>query len=150
MHKTWPACTKLGQLDKRDHVAINFTLALIVATCTHAQNLARLASKIMSPTIFAHVRAAYPGMPVSENNCHPFASGRYLWMHSESLMETGCCCIMLWMSNCSVSKCTCMIDTQCNILWLCYSGDRSSPCTPPSFPAQNSAISPQTLDRCGN
>ena len=30
------------------------------------ENLARLAAKIVSPVIFAHVRAAYPGMPVSE------------------------------------------------------------------------------------
>ena len=36
----------------------------------------------MSPVIFAHVRAAYPGMPVSEQNCHPFQFGRYLWMHN--------------------------------------------------------------------
>ncbi|KAL6762357.1 nucleophile aminohydrolase, partial [Haematococcus lacustris] len=46
------------------------------------ENLARLSCKIMSPLIFAHVRAAYPGMPVSEQNCHPFAWGRYLWMHN--------------------------------------------------------------------
>lgn len=31
-------------------------------------NLARLAAKICSPLMFAHVRAAYPGMPVSEQN----------------------------------------------------------------------------------
>ena len=23
-----------------------------------------------------------PGMPVSEQNCHPFQSGRYMWMHN--------------------------------------------------------------------
>ena len=31
-------------------------------------NLVRLATKIYSPLVFAHVRAAYPGMPVSEHN----------------------------------------------------------------------------------
>jgi hypothetical protein len=31
-------------------------------------NLMRLATKIFSPLVFAHVRAAYPGMPVSEQN----------------------------------------------------------------------------------
>ena len=36
------------------------------------ENLGRLSCKIMSPLVFAHVRAAYPGMPVSEQNCHPF------------------------------------------------------------------------------
>jgi hypothetical protein len=46
------------------------------------ENLARLSRKIISPVIFAHVRAAYPGMPVSEQNCHPFQWGRYLWMHN--------------------------------------------------------------------
>ncbi|KIY95625.1 hypothetical protein MNEG_12338 [Monoraphidium neglectum] len=46
------------------------------------ENLARLSTKIVSPVIFAHVRAAYPGMPVSEQNCHPFQFGRYLWMHN--------------------------------------------------------------------
>lgn len=34
-------------------------------------NLSRLASKIYSPLVFAHVRAAYPGMPVSEQNVRP-------------------------------------------------------------------------------
>jgi hypothetical protein len=28
------------------------------------------------------VRAAMPGMPVSEQNCHPFQFGRYMWMHN--------------------------------------------------------------------
>ncbi|KAF8073182.1 Cndp1 [Scenedesmus sp. PABB004] len=46
------------------------------------ENLARLSCKIISPLVFAHVRAAYPGMPVSEQNCHPFQWGRYIWMHN--------------------------------------------------------------------
>lgn len=45
-------------------------------------NLKRLSTKIRSPLIFAHVRAAYPGMHVSEANCHPFQIGRFLWMHN--------------------------------------------------------------------
>lgn len=45
-------------------------------------NLNRLATKLESGLIFAHVRAAYPGMPVSEQNCHPFAHGNYLFMHN--------------------------------------------------------------------
>ncbi|KAJ1628031.1 nucleophile aminohydrolase, partial [Pavlovales sp. CCMP2436] len=48
-------------------------------------NLGRLARKVRSPLIFAHVRAAYPGMPVSEVNCHPFVYGRYMWMHNGSI-----------------------------------------------------------------
>lgn len=46
------------------------------------QNLHRLAEHIKSPCVFAHVRAASPGMRVAEQNCHPFQYGRYLWMHN--------------------------------------------------------------------
>ena len=46
------------------------------------QNLRRLAEHVKSPCFFAHVRAASPGMQVSEQNCHPFQYGRYLWMHN--------------------------------------------------------------------
>lgn len=46
------------------------------------ENLNRLATKIESRLVFAHVRAAYPGMPVSEQNCHPFQWGRYMFMHN--------------------------------------------------------------------
>ena len=50
--------------------------------CRNNENLGRLSCKIVSPLVFAHVRAAYPGMPVSEQNCHPFQWGRYMWMHN--------------------------------------------------------------------
>ena len=49
------------------------------------RNLRRLAEHVRSPLFFAHVRAASPGMMVSEANCHPFAAGRYLWMHNGSV-----------------------------------------------------------------
>lgn len=45
-------------------------------------NVAQLARKIASPLIFAHVRAAYPGMPVSQQNAHPFLYGNYLWVRT--------------------------------------------------------------------
>lgn len=48
----------------------------------HNRNLQRLASKIHSPLIFAHVRAASPGSPVVETNCHPFQFGRFMFMHN--------------------------------------------------------------------
>lgn len=47
------------------------------------ENLGRLARKIASPLVFAHVRAAMPGMAVNEQNCHPFAHGRYLWVRRD-------------------------------------------------------------------
>ena len=48
-------------------------------------NLSRLAEKVESPLVFAHVRAAYPGMPVSEQNCHPFVCGKYMFMHNGNI-----------------------------------------------------------------
>ncbi|ORX39847.1 putative cytoplasm protein [Kockovaella imperatae] len=45
-------------------------------------NLERLAEKIRSPLIFAHVRAStMPGAP-SEDNCHPWLFGKLMWMHN--------------------------------------------------------------------
>lgn len=52
-----------------------------------SRNLHRLAEKIVTPRLFAHVRAASPGMLVSEPNCHPFQHGRYLWMHNGTMAE---------------------------------------------------------------
>lgn len=46
------------------------------------RNLRRLADKIRSKCVLAHVRAASPGTPVSELNCHPFQYDRFLWMHN--------------------------------------------------------------------
>jgi len=46
------------------------------------QNLKRLTEHVKSPCFFAHIRAASPGMRVTEENCHPFQHGRYLWMHN--------------------------------------------------------------------
>lgn len=51
------------------------------------RNLYRLATKMKSGLFFAHVRAASPGMSVSELNCHPFQHDRYLWMHNGSIAE---------------------------------------------------------------
>ncbi|WP_299391061.1 class II glutamine amidotransferase [Pelagibius sp.] len=45
------------------------------------QNLASLAHQIRSGLFFAHVRAS-TGTSSSRPNCHPFASGRWLFMHN--------------------------------------------------------------------
>lgn len=50
-------------------------------------NLYRLSSKIRSPLIFCHVRAASPGSIISEANCHPFACGKYMFMHNGGLTQ---------------------------------------------------------------
>jgi ergothioneine biosynthesis protein EgtC len=45
-------------------------------------NLASLSRVTVSECILAHVRAASPGLPVTETNCHPFSHGRYAFMHN--------------------------------------------------------------------
>lgn len=45
------------------------------------RNLRSIARKIVSPCIFAHVRAASMG-DVSESNCHPFHFKQYMFMHN--------------------------------------------------------------------
>ncbi|WVN85295.1 uncharacterized protein L203_100440 [Cryptococcus depauperatus CBS 7841] len=50
-------------------------------------NLIRLAEKIRSSLIFAHVRAVTsPGAP-SEANCHPWMFGKLMWMHNGEINE---------------------------------------------------------------
>jgi len=46
------------------------------------QNLRNLARKVHSPCVFAHVRAASPGITVEEVNSHPFACGELMFMHN--------------------------------------------------------------------
>jgi predicted glutamine amidotransferase len=46
------------------------------------RNLRRLATHVRSRKFFAHVRAATADLGVSEENCHPFRYGRFLWMHN--------------------------------------------------------------------
>jgi len=46
------------------------------------QNLRALAPAMRSECILAHVRAASPGLPVIETNCHPFQHGRYAFCHN--------------------------------------------------------------------
>ncbi|PVV05346.1 hypothetical protein BB560_000127 [Smittium megazygosporum] len=46
------------------------------------QNLHRLAEKVKSKLIFAHVRATTGGTSTSESNCHPWKFGNLMWMHN--------------------------------------------------------------------
>lgn len=46
------------------------------------RNLLEIARVVRSPCVLAHVRAATPGSPVAETNCHPFVAGRYAFMHN--------------------------------------------------------------------
>jgi len=57
----------------------------LIRTATPAwasHNLASLALAISSSRVFAHVRAASPGLAVQETNSHPFQHGRFLFMHN--------------------------------------------------------------------
>jgi predicted glutamine amidotransferase len=45
------------------------------------RNLRELAGHVVSPVVFAHIRAA-TATPVQLTNCHPFRHGRWLWMHN--------------------------------------------------------------------
>ena len=53
-----------------------------VSPAWNNQNLANLAKVVRSPCIVAHIRAATPGLPVSELNCHPFSWGRFTFAHN--------------------------------------------------------------------
>lgn len=49
------------------------------------RNLHSLAPKVFTECLFAHVRAASPGMAVTELNTHPFCFGSLMWMHNGSV-----------------------------------------------------------------
>lgn len=69
---TWHAlATKSGK-----HVCCPSNLLLLLQGC-------RLHTCLNSSSlIFAHVRAASVGSMVMEPNCHPFAYGKYMFMHN--------------------------------------------------------------------
>jgi glutamine amidotransferase len=58
-----------------------FTSTLPAWNCV---NLERLAPKICSRLIFAHVRATTEGS-LAENNCHPFQHNTLMWMHNGNI-----------------------------------------------------------------
>ncbi|KAI8990510.1 N-terminal nucleophile aminohydrolase [Trametes punicea] len=49
-------------------------------------NLVRLAEKIKSPLVFAHVRATTAGT-LSLDNCHPWSYGKLMFMHNGGIAE---------------------------------------------------------------
>ena len=50
------------------------------------RNLRELSGHIVSPLVFAHIRAS-SGSAIQQTNCHPFRYGRWLWMHNGVLRE---------------------------------------------------------------
>lgn len=50
------------------------------------RNLRDLARHIVSPLVFAHIRASTGGA-IQQTNCHPFRHGRWLWMHNGMIRD---------------------------------------------------------------
>jgi glutamine amidotransferase len=50
------------------------------------RNLKDLAAHLVSPLVFAHIRAS-TGSAIQQTNCHPFRHGRWLWMHNGLIRE---------------------------------------------------------------
>ena len=50
------------------------------------RNLKDLAKHLVSPLVFAHIRASTGGA-IQQTNCHPFRHGRWLWMHNGVIGE---------------------------------------------------------------
>ena len=50
------------------------------------RNLRDLARHLVSPLVFAHIRASTGGA-IQQTNCHPFRHGKWLWMHNGVIRE---------------------------------------------------------------
>ncbi len=50
------------------------------------RNLKDLSKHIVSPLVFAHIRASTGGA-IQQTNCHPFRHGKWLWMHNGLIRE---------------------------------------------------------------
>lgn len=51
------------------------------------RNLQNLAAHTRASRMFAHIRAASPGMAVTDANVHPFQYDRFMWMHNGSVAD---------------------------------------------------------------
>lgn len=49
------------------------------------RSLESLSRRLSSSHVFAHIRAASAGLPVQITNCHPFWSGRFMFMHNGAI-----------------------------------------------------------------
>jgi glutamine amidotransferase len=52
----------------------------------HDRNIRELSREVVSPLVFAHIRAS-TGSAIQQTNCHPFRHGRWLWMHNGAIHE---------------------------------------------------------------
>ncbi len=72
----------VGWYDDRETPAIFHS----VEPAWNDRNLRELAGHVISPLVFAHIRAS-TGTAIQQTNCHPFRYGRWLWMHNGSIAE---------------------------------------------------------------
>jgi predicted glutamine amidotransferase len=52
------------------------------------RNLQELSRHLVSPLVFAHIRASTGGA-IQQTNCHPFRHGKWLWMHNGVIRDFG-------------------------------------------------------------
>ena len=64
------------------HISDRPALFRAISPAWNNQNLLQLAPVVQSSCVLAHVRAASPGLPVIQLNCHPFTFGRLAFMHN--------------------------------------------------------------------
>ena len=74
---------RLGDVPKEEVIDLGPEPCIFTSTIPawNCKNLERLASKTVSPLVFAHVRATTEGA-LSDINCHPFSRGALMWMHN--------------------------------------------------------------------
>jgi glutamine amidotransferase len=65
-----------------DKKAVTPTLIKSLLPPWSSATLSEIAESTDTQLLFAHIRAASPGLRVSEANCHPFRCGRFLFMHN--------------------------------------------------------------------
>ena len=65
-----------------DEKAVTPTLIKSLLPPWSSATLSEIAESTDTHLLFAHIRAASPGLRVSEANCHPFRCGRFLFMHN--------------------------------------------------------------------
>ncbi len=68
------------------NISPNPGLFTSISPAWNDRNLLSLASKIISPCFFGHVRAASMG-GVTQYNCHPFIHGKWMFMHNGGINE---------------------------------------------------------------
>ena len=65
-----------------DSKAVTPTLIKSLLPPWSSATLSEIAEATDTRLLFAHIRAASPGLRVSEANCHPFRCGRFMFMHN--------------------------------------------------------------------